>query len=249
MTPEELVAVASPILARVGAAFYFDPETRAVGKQLGLDGFRFYFLGRGGVLGDVEPSVVQSAFGYFQSDLVEKMWTSARERTALSPREAGRAFVGAGHEYGRRHFSELGGLEAFNQAAESVVRDVDPAGLSLFAALSSEPLPPDEPARAMQLASVLRELRGSIHLVAVVASGLPARVAHGFRRPDDFETFGYSSAEAPEIDDELLATIANVDEVTDRRMAAAFSPLDKDARRALAAGAEAMLEAVEASGV
>jgi hypothetical protein len=51
MTPEELTAAASPRIGAMGSVFYFVPETAARGKELGLDGFRFYVLGRGGVLG------------------------------------------------------------------------------------------------------------------------------------------------------------------------------------------------------
>ncbi|MGI9594675.1 MAG: helix-turn-helix domain-containing protein, partial [Acidimicrobiales bacterium] len=56
--------MAGPIGA-AGAAFYVNPDTLARGKELGLDGFRFYVLGRGGVMGDVPAKVVESAFGYF----------------------------------------------------------------------------------------------------------------------------------------------------------------------------------------
>ena len=79
MTVDELIAQASPIIGAMGSAFYFVPETVAVGKANGLDGFRFYFLGRGGVLGDVEPAVVASAFGYFAPAVVARMWSSARD--------------------------------------------------------------------------------------------------------------------------------------------------------------------------
>ena len=58
----------------IGSAFYFHPDTVAKAKSLGLDGFRMYFLGRGGVLGDVEPAVVSSAFGYFEPGLLAHMW-------------------------------------------------------------------------------------------------------------------------------------------------------------------------------
>ena len=75
-----LVQAACPKIGDLGSAFYFDPATVAKGKELGLDGFRFYFLGRGGVLGDVEPRVVQAAFGYFEPRLIAKIWDSARER-------------------------------------------------------------------------------------------------------------------------------------------------------------------------
>ena len=65
MRTQELIAATSPTIGAAGAAFYFHPMTLAKGKSLKLDGFRFYMLGRGGVLGDVEADVVASSFGYF----------------------------------------------------------------------------------------------------------------------------------------------------------------------------------------
>jgi hypothetical protein len=47
---------------------------------------QWYFVGRGGVLGDVEAPVVQSAFGYFAPAVVAKMWNGAREK--IAPRDA-----------------------------------------------------------------------------------------------------------------------------------------------------------------
>lgn len=57
MTPVDTMR-ATDAIGTIGAAFYFHPDTLARGKAAGLDGFRFYILGRGGVLGDVEPAVV-----------------------------------------------------------------------------------------------------------------------------------------------------------------------------------------------
>ncbi len=246
MTSDELVSRVCPTIGDLGAAFYFTPETLARGKELGLDGFRFYFLGRGGVLGDVEPRVVQSAFGYFEGGLVAGMWHSAQERSGLSPREVGRLYVEASRDFGRSRFATLGGLDRFCSAAEEIVAGVDPAGLALYAALSSEPLPDDVPARAMQLVTVLRELRGSVHLLAVAAAGVSPLVAHYFRRPDDFAIFGYREDQTPELTDADRDAMKAADAQTDRLMAAAFSILDPHGAEALAAGVEAMAAAVKA---
>jgi hypothetical protein len=243
MTLDELVADACPRIGALGSAFYFTPETVERGKELGLDGFRFYFLGRGGVLGDVEPAVVQSAFGYFEAELVTKMWNSARERASVSAREAGRAYVAASQDFGRRHFAGLGGLETFCGAAESVIAGVNPAGLALYAALSAEPLAADVPARAMQLVTVLRELRGSIHLLAVVAGGVSPMVAHYYQRPTDFTTFGYAEDDVPTLTDEIEAMMASVDGHTDRLMCQAFGVLDETGRTSLADGVAQMVQA------
>ena len=53
-TTLDLVREASPKIAAIGPSFYFTPETGAVAEKHGLDLFQLYFLGRGGVLGDVE---------------------------------------------------------------------------------------------------------------------------------------------------------------------------------------------------
>ena len=47
MTNEELLAAACPLINEMGSAFYFIPETGAIGKELGLGGMEFYVQGRG----------------------------------------------------------------------------------------------------------------------------------------------------------------------------------------------------------
>jgi hypothetical protein len=240
VTTDELVATVSPQIGVLGAAFYFAPETLARGKELGLDGFRFYFLGRGGVLGDVEAPVVQSAFGYFEADLVTRIWESARAKASVPPRQVGRAFVEASQSFGRARFSDLAGLEGFCAAAGSIVEAAEPAGLALFAALAAEPLPEDLPGRAMQLVTVLREHRGSAHLLAVVASGVTPRVAHYFRRPNDFTTFGYPDDDVPVLTDDQRSNMATADTLTDEIVGKAFGVLDEDGREALVQGLQSM---------
>ena len=236
MTPTELVRAACPKIGSLGGAFYFDGETVGKGKELGLDGFRFYFLGRGGVLGDVEARVVQSAFGYFAPALVEKMWNSAKEK--LAPRDAGRRYVSCCQEFGRRQFSSISGLDAFCAAAEAISNAADPASLTLYAAASAEPLADDLPARAMQLTTVLRELRGSAHLGAVRALNLNVAVAHAIKRPNDVTTFGY--AEAPAITDADRALHAAAETMTDDMVLGAYSAVDAAGADALVAGLTAM---------
>jgi hypothetical protein len=237
MTPEQLVQAASPKIGAMGSAFFFDKATLGRGKELGLDGFRFYVLGRGGVLGDVEPAVVTSAFGYFHPDVIERMWTTGREK--LAPREAGRAYVACGQDFGRSRFADLDGLDRFCRAAEAVNDAADPAGLALYAGISAEPFADDLPARAMQLVTVLRELRGSAHLVAVLASGLTPQIAHYLRRPTDYKTFGWGD-DPPPVSDDDRAKLAAADELTDRLVLGPYSAPDEAGADALVAGLEAM---------
>ena len=241
MTLDEFIARACPIIGSVGSAFYFAPETVAVGKANGIDGFRFYFLGRGGVLGDVEPAVVQSAFGYFAPAVVTRMWTTAREK--MAPRDAARLYMKCAHEFGRAKFGALAEIDAFNDAAEKVVRTADVAGLALFAGIAAEPLAADGPARAMQLTAVLREFRGSAHLVAVLASGLEARIAHYLRRPNDYTSFGWPDP-YPEGTDDDRRKLAAADALTDQLVTPAYGVLEVSERAVLLSGLRAMQAAL-----
>jgi hypothetical protein len=237
MTPAELVATASPKIGSLGAAFYFAPETVAVGKEHGLDGFRFYILGRGGVLGDAEAPVITSAFGYWNPELITKMWDSGREK--MSPRDAGRLYVGCAQDFGRRTFAGVAGLDAYNAAAAKVVAAANPAGLALFAGLAAEPLADDAPARAMQLTAVLREFRGSAHLLAVLASGLEPRLAHAIRRPEMVKTFGWGEDPIPSTAADRACLDAS-EALTDQLVLPAFSTLSSEEGEALVAGLDGM---------
>lgn len=242
MNPEELAAAVGSPLNTVGAAYYFHPDSVARGKELGLDGFRFYVLGRGGVLGDVEAPVVQSAFGWFNGGLIAKIWDSAR--AVMDPRQAARELLACGHAIGRAKFSEIEGLPAFNAAAEAVIAATDPAGLALYAGYAAEPLPDDAPARAMQLAITLRELRGSAHLAAVIASGLTPVEAHAIKRPDMVAQFGWE--EEPILEDRHHRSMAGAEDLTNKITAHCFADLSAEQSEALLAGANAMLAALQA---
>jgi len=221
LTPIELVQTASPIIGGIGGAFYFDPATLARGKELGLDGFRFYLLGRCGVLGDVEAKVAQSAMGYFEPGMVEKLWDSARDR--VQPREAGREYLACAQTFGVTKFSGLDGLAAYVEAAQKVIAAQDPAALALFSGIAAEPLASDPAALAMQMTTVLREMRGSVHLVALTACGLSPQMAHRVRRPDDIAMFGWH--EGVEVTDDHHTRWQTAETLTDEMLVAAWSCL------------------------
>lgn len=208
-------------MGAVGAAFYFHPDTLAKGKELGLDGFRFYVLGRGGVLGDTSARVVQSAFGYFSGQTVEKIWNSAKER--LSPDEAAAAYLACNAELGRAKLADVDGLAEYCAAADKVIAAAHPAALTLFAGISGMPVPDDIPARAMHQTAVLRELRGSVHLLAIAAVGLDNTSAHVIRRPDDVQTFGYETT--PDVTEDERALLGEADVLTDKLMAIPYGVL------------------------
>src|SRR5262245_62543715 len=102
MQPRDVMAAIAKKTGDIGASFYFVPETVARGKELGLDGYRFYFLGRAGVLGDVDSAVILSALGYFHPDFIARMWDTARKK--MEPHYTAQACIECGHVYGRRQF-------------------------------------------------------------------------------------------------------------------------------------------------
>jgi hypothetical protein len=244
MQTDEFMNSACSAMAGMAPAWYFAPATSERGQALGLDAFHFYFLGRGGVLGDVEAPVVASAFGYFEPATVERMWGEAR--AIADPRETGRLYMACCQEFGRARLGGVEGLEAFCDAAGAVNEATDPAGLALYAGIRAEPLADDPAGRAMQLTAVLRELRGSAHLVAVLASGLAPKVAHFIRRPDMFATFGWRADETPVVTDGDRAKLEDAERLTDQLLAPAFSVLDDPGRQAMVATLEAMQAAIAA---
>jgi hypothetical protein len=236
MDPREVMQATAGKIGDIGAAFYFAPDTLQRGKDAGLDGFRFYFLGRGGVLGDVEAGVIRAAFGYFEPGLVEKVWSSAK--AIMPPREAARVYISCAHDLGRATFTGLDGLEGFVDAATTVIGAVEGTSLPLFEAVRCEPVPDDGPAAAMHQAIVLRELRGSVHLLANTACGLESRHAHGIRRPDEFKMFGYESQ--IEVTDDDRAKWLRAEQLTDEILVPAYDHLTTEQAKAFIAGTDAM---------
>jgi hypothetical protein len=163
-------ALAGPVGA-VGGRFMLHRSTVAAGVAVGYpNGFVYYVRGRGGVLGDVDADVVAAAFGFFRPDLVRTMW---EEGDRVEPaRHCARRYADDCAEWGRARLAPLDGMDRLADLAERVVRAAELPGLTLFAGWRAEPLPDDAPARAYQLLHVMREWRGSIHVVAVAASGL-----------------------------------------------------------------------------
>jgi len=245
MEPREVMR-ATAAIAQIGAAFYFTPETIAHGKErLGIDGYRFYFLGRGGVLGDADAEVVRAAFGYFEPSLLRRMWETAIERAApRAPREIAREYLACAHEFGRDRFAALDRLDEFVDGAGTVIGSIDGASLPLFAGVRAEPVPADAPAAAMHQAIVLRELRGSVHLLSLTAVGLPSRVAHAIRRPNDQALFGYGEDALPDVTDADRTKWDRAESLTDEVLAPAYGALRDAQAKSLIAGTTAMAAAV-----
>ncbi|MEV5826355.1 hypothetical protein AB0L25_12325 [Spirillospora sp. NPDC052242] len=157
----------------VGAAWMLDRVTGERGKEAGYDNpFAWYFAGRGGVLGDVDASVVCAAFGWFEPGAVRLFWEQGV--AVAGAREAARRYGRACARWGEDHLSGLdaAAVERLTELAGRVIDTADGSGLPLFAGWRAEATAAGGPARLMQLINVLREWRGAVHLCATTAAGL-----------------------------------------------------------------------------
>jgi hypothetical protein len=167
----QVASTIAPLISSLGAKYMLDPETMAHGAEAGYpNGFAYYVAGRGGVLGDVDSDVVFSAFMFFERTLIDKLW---RAGVAVEgARAAGKRYMQSCDAWGKKHLANVDQLELFITPAEKLVSHVDSSGLSLFAGLRAEPLPSEAPARAYRLITLIRELRGCLHIAACVTHGL-----------------------------------------------------------------------------
>ena len=171
MNSAQVASAISQPLSSLGAKYMLDAETMAHGASAGYpNGFAYYVAGRGGVLGDVDSDVVYSAFMFFERSLIDKLWKAGV--AVEGARAAGKRYMQSCDDWGRKHLSTIENLDLFIAPAEKLISNVDSSGLSLFAGLRAEPLPQDAPARAYRLVTLLRELRGCVHIAACVTHGL-----------------------------------------------------------------------------
>jgi hypothetical protein len=228
----------------MGAAFYFIPETLAVGKAMGLGGMEFYVQGRAGQMGNTEPEAVAAAFGYFKPALLKSVLDAANAKS--EPRVTGAAFMNACATMSRAKLSGVADLDALVAVLEKVNNAADGDGLALYAAINTEKLAEDAAGRLLQLIAILREYRGSAHLVALRAAGVDSRTAHYMKRPDMWKQFGYTEEEAPVITDAVKAARAEAENITDRIVEPAYAVLSDAERNVLVDGLNAVKAALAA---
>ena len=167
----QVASTIAPLIGSLGAKYMLDPETMAHGAEAGYpNGFAYYVAGRGGVLGDVDSDVVYSAFMFFERTLIDKLWKAGV--AVEGARAASKRYMQSCDVWGKKHLAKIDNLDLFVSPAEKLISQVDSSGLSLFAGLRAEPLPSELPARAYRLITLLRELRGCLHIAACVTHGL-----------------------------------------------------------------------------
>jgi hypothetical protein len=217
-------ALAAPV-GLLGGWFMASRSTYAYGGELGFDGMTFYYLGRGGALGDAHPEAVASAMTFFPVPLVVTMWQAGR--AVMTPADGLAHFSEACWRWGRKRFGAASGLERTNELMGRIVDAAEGASLPLFAGWRAAPRPSDPPALASHLLHVLREHRGGIHGLAVLASGLTPLEAATANSSDFYspKSVGWSEP-FPELTDELRARRVAAEELTDRMVATALAVLE-----------------------
>ncbi len=248
-TPVETAAAVKDRIGQLGGGFMVSPQARAAGKGLGLRGWQYYFIGRCGVLGRVDPAVVSAAVYFFPDQTVTEAWTAAS--AVLSPEDGAQHYAGTCQDWGRHHLAGAPDLDRLAGLLEQVVAAAPVAGLPLFAGWRALPLPDDPPARVALLCQVLREHRGGCHGIAVMASGLTPleAVVAGSYGAGNAQFFGWPEPypdPAP-----LVSRRAAAESLTDRLAAPAWAALDdaqsEECRRLLDAAGEAALAAAAAA--
>jgi hypothetical protein len=221
---------------RIGWYFYFDPATRQVGEKLGLGPFEFYLLGRGGVLGNVSAAIVSAAFGYFNPKQIEETWN--HNCAVVSPAVAAQSYFDECGHRGSERLHDVAGLDAYINAADIVINHANTAGMPLFAGYKQPEWADDPAGRAMQKATVLRELRGGFHLFAVLASGLTPVQAHAMKNPGHMHGFGWN--ETPDLPADSAERLQRAEELTNQVMTPAFDTLTDQQFADLVAGTNAI---------
>ncbi len=154
-----------------GAGFMTSAAVTTYGTEHGYpDMLHFYLAGRCGVLGDVDADVIAAGFGFFYPSALRTLWETC---TTIHPaREGSRLYTDALTTHGAAELTDFTPAGRLAELIERVVDAASPSGLPLFAAWRAEPRPADPTRRAVHALHLLREWRGSAHVVAVTALGL-----------------------------------------------------------------------------
>lgn len=231
----------------IGMSYYFSPQAIAIGETIELDVVTFYGAGRGGVLGDVEPTEVDEVFYFFNPGMIAGLIKKSQGGPARSVIVAKHLEAAAAFAHVTFGGIDAGVLRSFSDAATALF-DTLPSGqwplVDGYLALGT---PEDVISRAYYSAVVIRELRGGVHTDAVKAAGMSAVEACQLDREGAYFTLhGYGDDQRVEETDALKARRLEVEENTSASMASLLEALPDAERTALAEGATAMFDALSA---
>lgn len=221
----DVVAAVKQAVFNLGGWWMGSPEEADAGTAAGLKDWELYFLGRHGVLGDVDPDVAAASAYFFPIDHFESNWAAAR--AVLTPADAVERYSQVCHDWGRKHLHDFVPSERLAELAERIAGSVDIAGLPLFAGWHALPIPMDPPARCAHAMQVLREHRGACHGLAIVASRVSPLMAMLTNEDAAFtpDEYGWQPP-FPEVTDEDRKRRAAAEVLTDELVADAYAVLD-----------------------
>lgn len=207
----------------VGARFMLDMELYGEASTLGYEGIAFYVAGRGGVLGDVDHTVVHEAFTFFPESSVRTAWESAadvEDRAASAER-----FARAAASWARQHLPE-DAVHHRRLAALTgrVIEAADASGAPVFAGWRALDEPQGDRELAVHRMNALRELRGARHAAAVREVGLDPYVAFMIRSPFMAGIFGWDPLEGDPAEEDT-ARWERAEALTDERFGADLAVL------------------------
>ena len=162
----------SPEAHRTYEALGFDASSAEVGGVAMPDG-PAYFTSRGSLLGQVPGRVVAAAFGVFNPAVVVPMVELGWSRTDASTICAART-DGAVAQLRRILGDEPDGVDRVADLLARAVEPLRPEGRTLFAGVTSQPVPDDPLAAAWRWGDALREFRGDGHIAAWLSADLDA---------------------------------------------------------------------------
>jgi len=221
LTAAETARAADRLIHTMGSTWMISPETGARTAEYGYttNGLAFYFTGRGGVLGDVDASVVYAAMGWWEPTVLRTLWEAGLE--VRSAREAAALYGQACALWGEDHLADFAGTARLQELGQRVIDSADASGLPLFAGWRAQPPAADGPGRLMQVIHILRELRGGLHLAATTAAGLtPLQAMLTKDGPGQAKFFGWTG-EFPDCD-ELKPVREAAEDTTDALKAAIY---------------------------
>lgn len=224
MTPNQTATATAEGIVSVGTAWMTNGDTYKRGAELGFAGLDFYVTGRGGTLGDVDADVVVATFGFFEPTMIRTNWEQGIK--VMPPRKAANEFAACGHRFAEERLGDDVDAARLAELAGRVVATASPVGAPLFAAWRQLPVPESPKAAAVHHLNGLRELRGGLHVGAVLAAGLRPLDAVLVKAPFMAGLFGW-----PEPYDDASAlgdTWQQAEDGTNRAVEAAFAVLDDD---------------------
>ncbi|MDV8071038.1 hypothetical protein R4P64_31460 [Rhodococcus sp. IEGM 1366] len=205
--------------------------------EVDLEGYEFYVLGRGGVMGDVSADVICSALTWFEPEWVRSHYQAGTRKTTLG--NASRAWAGMVAEWGDAGLSSDLPLERLCELTGRIIENSPSAVAPLFAGWRVLPEPDSLSRRTMHRLYALRELRAGLHAGAVRAAGLLPLEALAIRTPVLAPGWGWTDP-LPEVS-HLVDQWRAAEDGTNRGVGRLFECLSDAEALELAEAAEAVL--------